>query len=734
MAKTITRNGIGVVALVGLALASAACSSGGPSTGTGTNPLGGDIHAITFLQRPLRNDGGNVFDYTSYKAGGRLVMLEPPSADGKLTVLTSDPMFAAADIMSYDLSFDAKSVVFSARLTDQDNYHLYSMNLDGTNIKQLSEGPNDYVYPIYTQGEQILFMTNRNVEPDAKQFEDEYERATTAQVGTMNLDGSNMILGARNVSHRVSPMLLPNGRVVYTEWRHMGPVNDGHLRMMDADMTNMREAFGGEQGGEGGTNSYLKARYVQTTTMADGTVDYQLVSVATSRDRTLQSGKLFLIDLNGSEAKSTFTDLTPLVPGDRTKSDVGRYYDAEPIGAVADRRFLVSWADGPVESEILDLARTDANFGLYVFDGKSGLKTPVYDDPAYWDVQARPVVTRTEPVILPQPVGTGDSATTIGSLNVYDSSVLKIAAGSVVKARLIEGFSGEEGPRLFGTTEFDGQSLYGELDVSPDNTFAAKVPGNVPFHIQLIDKFAMSVANESVWISGRAGEQRFCGGCHEDRSKTSLIAPGVTDNVLRGAVDLNTPRAMRKSMDFSYGKVRGVPWDKALQPIFDAKCTSCHDGDATKAGNANPTCTVTDETTGISQAFTFDLRGDKVDVLVGDRMTGDFSKSYLSLMGIGELGGEDTIQYSGKCSYAQGGSAKDSDVIKLLNPPQQFPAASTATRAFPGMPVHPTDMGGMELTPAEYYLLILNLDMGGQFFFRENLDSATGYTAPAGGI
>jgi hypothetical protein len=115
-------------------------------------------------------------------------------------------------------------------------------------------------------------------------------------------------------------------------------------------------------------------------------------------------------------------------------------------------------------------------------------------------------------------------------------------------------------------------------------------------------------------------------------------------------------------------------------------------------------------------------------------MTGDFSKSYLSLMGIGELGGEDTIKYSGKCSYAEGGSAKDSDVIKLLNPPLQFPTPSTATRAFPGMPVHPTDMGGMELTPAEYYLLILNLDMGGQFFFRENLDSATGYTAPAGGI
>ena len=41
----------------------------------------------------------------------------------------------------------------------------------------------------------------------------------------------------------------------------------------------------------------------------------------------------------------------------------------------------------------------------------------------------------------------------------------------------------------------------------------------MPFHIQLIDKFAMSIANESIWISGRAGEQRFCGGCHENRTE-----------------------------------------------------------------------------------------------------------------------------------------------------------------------------------------------------------------------
>ena len=48
-------------------------------------------------------------------------------------------------------------------------------------------------------------------------------------------------------------------------------------------------------------------------------------------------------------------------------------------------------------------------------------------------------------------------------------------------------------------------------------------------------------------------------------------------------------------------------------------------------------------TTGTSQTFIFDLRGQKLDVTVGERMTGDFTASYLSLMGLGEILGDDVV-------------------------------------------------------------------------------------------
>ena len=297
--------------------------------------------------------------------------------------------------------------------------------------------------------------------------------------------------------------------------------------------------------------------------------------------------------------------------------------------------------------------------------------------------------------------------------------------------RLIEGFSAEEGPRTFGTTEFDGQSLYAEIPIQPDNSFAAQVPGNVPFHIQLLDKFAMNIANEDIWISGRAGEQRTCGGCHENRTANTVIAPGQIDAVLRGAVNLDVPRAQRitpfvagstTQYDFSYGKIRCVPWDKAIQPILDANCTSCHDGTPSAA---NPQYTVVDMTSGTSQTFTFDLRGQKVNVTVGEKMTGDFTASYLTLAGLGEILGEDLVMITGtdfSKGFIEASSARDSDLIKLLNPPQRFPAVDT-TMHFCDAATH-----DQMLNVDQDYLFILNIDMGGQFFFRENKEEATSTT------
>src|SRR2546423_9206514 len=80
-----------------------------------SGPLG-NVEALVILQRPKRNDMGDIFQYTSYIAGARLVKLSPPTASGKLSTLCCDQAgaeFANVDISSYDISFDANEIAFA---------------------------------------------------------------------------------------------------------------------------------------------------------------------------------------------------------------------------------------------------------------------------------------------------------------------------------------------------------------------------------------------------------------------------------------------------------------------------------------------------------------------------------------------------------------------------------------------------------------------------------------------
>jgi hypothetical protein len=710
--------------------------------GEDPGPLDG-VDSIVFLQRPKRNEMGDIFQYTSYVPTGRLVKLSPPTADGQLTEIccgSAGAEFQNIDISGYDLSFDAKEIVFSGRLAGAQAYGLFVVEIETGAVRQLATNPNrDFVNPAYLPGDKIFFQTNDLDEAGAQQFRDEYERGTTLQMGVMNDDGTGLKLGPRNLSHRVFPTLLSDGRVMLTQWDHLGDMNAGHLVTVHPDMTTVREAFGKE--GTGITNSYLKAREISPG---------RVVAIGSSRDRTLQSGAILdirlgepysvegkvLADRNMSEDTASYRLLTPSVPLGREPSSmtVGRYYDAFPLNAKDYPDLLVAWADGPVESGTLGAAGpgNEANFGVYLYDSQRRTRRPIYDDPAMWDIFPRPLVARDAPPVI-APSGThgyDQSTTLIGSMDVHRSTVANLERGSVYGVRVVEGFSVEEGiPDDFGITEHEGAAVLGVAPVRADGSWLGLIPANIPVHLQAIDVFGMTHenANEPVWFSGAAGESRVCGGCHESRTDTVIIDPGLTEAVARGPTDLRstTLRDQRVSaVDYSRDLTVGVPWDVALQGVFDAKCISCHNG---TAGAANPTWTISDPMTGASFSWTFDLRGGEAVYGVGDEMFSGYSRSHLSLMGPDMMELEDAgLVITGEIkTYVEPGNARESELIKKLNPVQQFPTQSVtgagAVRAFPTseFPAHALAVG-QELTADEYYLLVLMADLGGQYYSREN--------------
>jgi len=741
---------------IGSALAIAATSVGCGEDNTG--PLA-NVESLVILQRPKRNEMGDVFQYTSYVPTARLVKLSPPTADGTLTTLCCDQAgseFAQIDISNYDISFDAKQIVFAGKLNANERYGLFLLELESGAVTQIATDPQrDYVNPVFLPGDKILFTTNAVVknlatglggsaiDANPPQHVDEYERGRTLQMGTINLDGTGEMLGPRNLSHRTFPTLVSDGRIMITQWDHLGPVNAGHLMFMNTDMTNLREAFGKE--GTGAANSTIKAKEISPG---------RFVAIATARDRTIQSGALIDVRLGMpstsdgvlsadqamSEANASYVMLTPDVPTDRepSASTIGRYYDAYPLNAKEHPDLLVSWADGPVESEVLAAANLEANFGVYLYNTEKLQRHPILDDPDMWDIFARPLMARPAPAVTGSSIeaGLGGQAL-IGSMNVYESSLTTFDQGSIYGVRIMEGFSSEEGfPEMFGTTEFEGQANLGVARVAGDGSWLATVPANVPMHLQAVDVFGMSRENEPVWFSARAGESRVCGGCHENRALTTVINPGITQAAAIGPFDAKglLPRASRLSTDTQLSSpttapsdLMGMAWDKAIQPVFDAKCVSCHDGTPSAA---NPTYQIVDPSTGTVMAtWTFNLRGDMVTINYGSEGMESFPASYISMAGpdmeaidMGNLmvtgtlpcktvGGQPTLQ----CMEPQ--NARDSHVIRLVNPTQLFPTP-TGTRAFATTP-HSSGKY-TELTSTEFYKLILAADMGVNYYAREN--------------
>ncbi len=730
------------VALGALLITGSGLGCGGTDN---SGPLG-NVDSLVILQRPRRNDDGDIFQYTSYVAGARLVKLSPPTADGTLTVLCCDkagPEYATIDISGYDISFDAKQIVFAGKLTDSDHYGLFILTLADGSVVQLATDPmKDYVSPIWLPGNRIMFTTNAVVEPGAPQHQDEYERGTTIQLGRINADGTSEELGPRNLSHRTAPSLASDGRVIFTQWDHLGGENAGHLMFVNQDMEELREAFGKE--GTGASNSTLKAMEISPG---------RFMGIATARNRTINAGALIDIRLGQvttqddgtvvantamSEANASYENLTPDVPTDNSPSaeSVGRYYDAFALNAKEKPDLLVSWSDGTVESSTLAAANSSANFGVYLYDSSTQERHPILDDPNMWDVFARPLQTRTAPPI----VESASDATLmgqvlIGSMNVYDSTLhtFDLANKEIYGVRVMEGFSSEEGfPRMFGTTMFEGHAMLGVARVAPDNSWLATVPANIPIHLEAIDKFGLSIFPEPVWFSGRAGESRVCGGCHEDRAKTTVINPGVTDAFNIGATPMYglTPRADRLSTDTSRDKVMGIAWDKTVQPVFDNHCIGCHD--ASNSAGIAPYM-ITDPVTGTSVTWTFNLTGASIPLTVGGTMLETYTASYFSIAGPDmEAIEEAKLVISGNPNVSYG-NPLDAMHSKLfadtgfgLNAVQQYPTQDVTQKKF-SFTGHLAKHGQAEMTADEYHVLQLAIDMGLNFYSRENNPHTSAY-------
>jgi len=473
--------------------------------------------------------------------GGRLTKLNV--RDGNMTVLVDDP---GGSIRDPQVHYDAEKILFSYRKGGTHRYHLYEINVGGTGLRQITDGPFDDIEPSYLPDGELVFCSTRCHRWIGCWL------AEAAILHRCDPQGKNLRMLSSGSFTENTPAVLPDGRILYTRWEYVNrdPVSFHHLWTINPDGTGQMVYVGNERPGGvfidakpiPGTN-----RVVMTNTPGHGRNEhYGYVAVAT-----------------GTHG--------PNAPGSiRNVSKGGDYRDPYPL---SEDTFLV--AQG---KQLLLMDSAGATDVLY-----AGSDLPLHEP--------RPIVPRTRERAVPSRVDLAEQTATVFLGDVYTGrNMAGVEPGSIKKLLVLEDLpkpanfhGGGSQPIGHGVTS-TLKRILGTVPVEADGSAHFEVPPARSIYFALLDEQDRSIKQMRSFVTLQPGETLSCVGCHEPRRQTTAT---------RG-----TPVAMAAGREPSpiepiadAPKIIDFPRD--VQPILDKHCVRCHnpqrrDGGIVLVGDRGP--------------------------------------------------------------------------------------------------------------------------------------------------
>ncbi|MCY2993959.1 MAG: NPCBM/NEW2 domain-containing protein [Planctomycetota bacterium] len=186
------------------------------------NPLA-KVGPLLFVKQVPSSFSHQLTQYSGRWArpGGGVFVLDAPGDSMRCRQLGTLP------VGSYehpDVSWDGRRVMFAfcetrpevnaSQTTENQFFHLFDMAADGSNLRQLTDGPYDDFAPRYLPNEELLFLSTRR---------GGFHRCGRGPcpVFTMavaNADGSNPQVISFHETHEWDPAVLNDGRIIYTRW------------------------------------------------------------------------------------------------------------------------------------------------------------------------------------------------------------------------------------------------------------------------------------------------------------------------------------------------------------------------------------------------------------------------------------------------------------------------------------------------------------------------------------
>ena len=479
-----------------------------------------------------------------FRAGGGLYTLTPPTPDGSLTELVASP---EGQIMDYDLSYDAREVVFSWRQTTGDSYHLYRMNADGSGMTQLTEGPwHDYNACWLPDGG-IAFVSTRH---------GEFVLCFTTPSGVlfrMDKDGGSVRrLSANNVND-FTPSVFPDGRILYSRWEYVDkpaiPIQS--LWTLRPDGRGLSVFYGNRVLSPA---SFLEAQALPGEARA--------LCTLTAHNGPIRGG-IGVVDRRlGVNAQAAIRNLTPQVDIGRVDQGSGNHVRGPFEGPypIGDDRFLVS---GKGSVYVGDLA------------GRWALLMPKDQSIGFYN--PRPLRARARPPIVAasEPPEHTDRATVFVA-DVYQGLTPEVERGAVTEICVVQevakplrtavmGF-GFQRPVISCGATYAAKRVLGYAPVEEDGSAHFAIPAELPVYFEVLDSHGRALQRMRSFTHLAAGEQQGCVGCHEPRGRTGLRRRTIAAR--RAPSTLRPPEWGEANFDYT----------AVVQPVLDRYCIRCHSG------------------------------------------------------------------------------------------------------------------------------------------------------------
>jgi hypothetical protein len=533
------------------------------------NPLVSGRPILFVVRHQYRSDHHNTatmfktgeINTNSFQGGSALKTIDLASG-GRVTTLIES---LEGVIRDPEIHFYGKRIVLAMRKNIRDDYHIYEINADGTDLRQLTSasGVAD-IDPLYLPDDSIVFSSTR--EPKYCMC----NRHIMCNLFRMDADGANIHQIAKSTLHEGHASLMADGRILYDRWeyvdRNFGDAQG--LWTVNPDGTNHAVYWGNNTWSPGGV---IDARAVPGTQKA-------ICIFSSCHDRPW--GALALIDRRlgvdgrGPVVRTWPADAAKLVKKasprpdkygfDNFKQVMPKYEDPYPL---SDKYFLCSRMTGRGEQ-----------MGIYLLDIFGNEILLHSEVPGCYDPM--PAGPRPRPTSVPSRRDFDSGVGCIYVVNVNEGTHMRgVKPGTVKYLRVVEspekrfwthpawGGQGVHCPAM-NWHSFENKRILGVVPVAEEGSAYFEVPSDKFVYFQLLDENKMMVQSMRSGTIVQSGELTGCVGCHDDR-RTTPPRPHRT-----------VPAALRRppsKLQGWKGKPRLFNYMSEVQPVFDRHCVRCHD-------------------------------------------------------------------------------------------------------------------------------------------------------------